>query len=190
MHTLLEFAHGVFGAKEMRKDGAVPTEGLGPAMTAFANRIFKVSPHRVQCIIRIADVAAKRVRAIGPQEFLGFGSIDVCFAVLLQKSECNTGVQQAWEFLRIRRPVPIEDPKLDRGEHGLRTAKRVDQIKNVVGGGHSRLAPASCRYSVVRRVFLLLWYRSGFLGRDASDAPYIAVRNLLHREALVPWLRL
>ena len=130
MHALLKFPHGAFGAEEMRKDGAIPAEGLFPAMGALADRVFQMPPHRVQRVVRIADVAGQRVRAVGSQEFLGFGSIDIRFAMLFEQSERDAGVQQARKLLAVRRPLPVEDPELDSGEHGLRTSKGIDQIKN------------------------------------------------------------
>lgn len=189
VHPFLKFAHGIFGAEEVRKNGAVPAECLFPSRTALADRIFQVPPHRVQGVIRIADVSAERIRTVGPQELFRFRSIDVLFASFFKQAKCNASAQQARKFFAVRRSPTIKDSKLDRGEHGFRAAERVNQIKNEVGGGHSRLAPVFFPDNAVRPEFLLLWYRSEFLARDASDAPYRAARNLHHREALVRRLR-
>src|SRR5579863_8739749 len=185
MHAFLKFTHGAFGAEEVRKNRAVPTERLLPSRAALADRIFQMTPHRVQGTVRIADVSTERVRTVGTQELFRLRGIYVFFAAFFKQSKRNAGIQQARELFAVRRPPAVEDPQFDGGEHGLRAAERINQIKNDVGCGHSLLALASHPENAARRVFLLLWYRSEFLARDASEAPYTPVRNPLHRGAPV-----
>src|SRR5260370_41648100 len=67
MHPALEFAHGAFRTEEVREDRPFKSESLFPTMTSFANRVFQMSPHRLQHIVGILDVARQRVRAVGRQ---------------------------------------------------------------------------------------------------------------------------
>jgi hypothetical protein len=64
VHALQERSHGAIGLEEVIEDPAIVAERLLPPVTAFADRIFQMSPEPKQNVIRIKDVADERTVAV------------------------------------------------------------------------------------------------------------------------------
>src|ERR1700691_4308968 len=94
MHPAQETAAPRIGLEEVVEQGALPAEGLGPAMRAFANGIFQVLPHGVQRFVGIEHITGQGERAVVAQVSFGDGLVGVSAIPLVEQTHSHAGVQQ------------------------------------------------------------------------------------------------
>ncbi len=190
MHALQEIALGIFSAEEARKDSAFHPECLVPARRAFANRVLQMRPHWIKRIVGIMNVAGQRIRAVGSQIFVGLGRVHVNSIALFKQPERDAGVEQSWQRFVIRWARAVEDAELHRRKHRFRSSKGVDQVKNVVGCGHSLSAELGGLENAPPPVFPSQFGRSVCPGLSRAAVRCRAARNPRHRATPVRELRL
>src|SRR5579863_626063 len=95
VHPLQKCLPCLVGAEEMVEDRALGAERLLPARAALPDRIVEMGPETEQNVIRIENVAAKRVFA-GPAEIsAGYRFVLVDRALPSQQPEADGGIEQS-----------------------------------------------------------------------------------------------
>ena len=143
IHAAQKIPPRLFRAEEVLEDRRLAPEGLLPAVGAFANRRFQVSPQRVERAVGIENVTRERVGTRPSQVGLSHRRVGIERALFLEQAQGNAGVQQALERVGVGAQLlgercgvsravaqTIENPQGHCGEHGFRAPKGLDEIQH------------------------------------------------------------